>query len=211
MEVAATGGHSFMLIGPSVKDMMALARRFKTIYEGDYQIVEDATNSKLYVNGSIPLLIAMMWPCQCGNFTHPKKMCKCTPVQIQHHLGSIPSTILDRTDIHIEVPFLNKEYAAKRIGEPSEDISKRVVIARGKILEWRKKLVPAITGDPDMDKEAGELLKLAILELGISPKAYDKMMRVAMTIAAMDDKGVIEAHHISEAISYRSLDRNLWG
>jgi magnesium chelatase family protein len=129
--------------------------------------------------------------------------------------------MLDRIDIHLEVPRLKLEHLTdKRRGEPSEEIRKRVDNARS-IQKARYKngnvffnahLEPKeLEKYCAMDKESEELLKLAILELGISARAYDKILRVSRTIADLDGKATIEAHHISEAISYRSLDRNLWG
>ena len=167
------------------------------------------------------MLVAAMNPCPCGYFTDPKKRCNCTPYQIQNYLAKISGPLLDRIDIHLEVPRLKVEHLTdKRRGEASDEIRKRVNITRraqknryedtGVIfnahLESREleKYCP-------LDKESEELLKLAILELGISARAYDKILRVARTIADLDMKDTIEAHHISEAISYRSLDRNLWG
>jgi len=160
-------------------------------------------------------------PCPCGYFTDPKRECHCTPVQIQHYLSKVSGPMLDRIDIHLEVPRLKLEHLTeKRRGEQSEEIRKRVdnarVVQKARYKNYNvffnahlepKELEKYCT----MDKESEELLKLAILELGISARAYDKILRVSRTIADLDGKITIEAHHISEAISYRSLDRNLWG
>lgn len=167
------------------------------------------------------MLIAAMNPCPCGYFTDPKRECHCTPFQIQSYLSKISGPLLDRIDMHLEVPRLKYEHLTdKRRGEPSEEIRKRVDKAR-EIQRGRYKndgvLFNAHLESRELekysvlDREAEELLKLAILELGISARAYDKILKVSRTIADMDGKDVIEAHHISEAISYRSLDRNLWG
>ena len=181
IEVACVGEHGIVFIGPHNSGKTALIKRIPTIT-------------------SIPIFTAEILPCPCGNFTDPKKECNCRPRQIQEHLASIPSQILRRADMHVEVPKLNMDhFGDKRRGELSEVIKARIEKAR-------KNPKPH-----ELDKEANELLKLAILELGISPASYDKIIYVAITIAQMDDKRVIEAHHISEAISYRSLDRNLWG
>jgi len=181
IEVACVGDHGIVLIGPHNSGKTALIKRIPTIT-------------------SVPIFTAEILPCPCGNFTDPRKECRCTPRQIQEHLASIPGEIFRRADIHVEVPKLKWEHIDyKRRGEPSE-------VIRARIEKARMNLKPR-----DMDKEANELLKLAILELGISPASYDKIAYVATTIAQMDDKRIIEAHHISEAISYRSLDRNLWG
>jgi magnesium chelatase family protein len=186
LEVAVTGGHNVLLISPSMKEVNRFVTRIHTIADKENLI---ATYS--------------MTACPCGNFTNPKKECHCTPTQIQKHLSQFPQEILDVIDIHIEVPVLNQKVLTdKRKGEPSKDIKARADKARF-FLSSKKEFL--------FDKEANELLKLAILELGLSAKCYDKVIRVATTIAKMDGKAIIEAHHISESISYRSLDRCLWG
>ncbi|MFH0763693.1 MAG: YifB family Mg chelatase-like AAA ATPase [Candidatus Omnitrophota bacterium] len=166
------------------------------------------------------MLVAAMNPCPCGYFTDPKKECHCSPFQIQNYLSKISGPLLDRIDIHLEVPRLKLEHLTdKRRGEPSEEIRKRVDKVRtiqkerfegeaahfNAHLESKELEIYCV-----LDKDSEELLKLAILELGISARAYDKILKVARTIADLDGKDIIEAHHISEAISYRSLDRNLW-
>ncbi|MDD5427979.1 MAG: YifB family Mg chelatase-like AAA ATPase [Candidatus Omnitrophica bacterium] len=167
------------------------------------------------------MLVAAMNPCPCGYFTDPKRECHCSPFQIQNYLSKISGPLLDRIDMHLEVPRLKLENLTdKRRGEPSEEIRKRVDSAR-EVQKARYKndrvYFNAHLESKELekycvlDKESEELLKLAILELGISARAYDKILKVARTIADLDGKEIIEAHHISEAISYRSLDRNLWG
>lgn len=166
------------------------------------------------------MLIGAMNPCPCGYFTDPKKECHCTPYQIQRYLGKISGPLLDRIDIHLSVPRLKyDELTQRRKGDPSETIRERVNKAR-RIQENRYKndsiLFNAHLESKSMDeycildKEGEELLKMAILELGISARAYDKILKVARTIADLEEKGPIEAGHISEAISYRSLDRDFW-
>lgn len=167
------------------------------------------------------MLVAAMNPCPCGFFTDPKRECRCTPLQIQHYLSKVSGPLLDRIDIHLEVPRLKLEHLTdKRRGEPSEAIRTRVDRAREvQKARYRQDGIHCNAHLESkemerycvMDKESEELLKLAILELGISARAYDKILKVAKTIADLDAKEIIEAHHISEAISYRSLDRNLWG
>jgi magnesium chelatase family protein len=162
-----------------------------------------------------------MHPCPCGYFTDPKRECHCTPIQIQKYLSKISGPLLDRIDIHLEVPRLNVEHLTnKRCGEPSLDIRKRV--DKALLIQKERYVDDGIHFNAHLeskeldkycllDKESEELLKLAILELGISARAYDKILKVSRTISDLDGKETIEAHHISEAISYRSLDRNLWG
>ena len=167
------------------------------------------------------MLVAAMNPCPCGYFTDPKRECHCTPFQIQRYLSKISGPLLDRIDIHLEVPRLKLENLTdKRRGESSEEVRRRVDSAR-EIQKKRYKdehvYFNAHLESKELekfcvlDKDSEELLKLAILELGISARAYDKILKVSRTIADLDGKEIIKAHHISEAISYRSLDRNLWG
>lgn len=167
------------------------------------------------------MLVAAMNPCPCGHFTDPKKECRCTPFQIQNYLSKVSGPLLDRIDIHLEVPRLKYEHLTdKRRGESSVEIRKRIDAARdiqksryknGSILFNSHLESKELEKYCMLDNEAEELLKLAILELGISARAYDKILKVSRTIADLDGKETIEAHHVSEAISYRSLDRNLWG
>ena len=168
------------------------------------------------------ILIAAMNPCPCGYFTDPHKRCQCTPHQIQRYLSKISGPLLDRIDIHLEVPRLNYEQLSKRrTGEHSFAIKKRVVKSRN-IQKKRFKEKPThspynaymnsreVESFCILSSEAEELLKTAILELGISARAYDKILKISRTIADMDESETIESHHISEAVGYRCLDRNLW-
>ncbi|MBI5144336.1 MAG: YifB family Mg chelatase-like AAA ATPase [Candidatus Omnitrophica bacterium] len=167
------------------------------------------------------MLVAAMNPCPCGYFTDPKRECHCTPFQIQRYLSKISGPLLDRIDIHLEVPRLKLENLTdKRRGESSEEI--RIRVDKARIIQKERYKHGSLYFNAHLeskelerycilDKEGEELLKLAILELGISARAYDKILKVSRTIADLDGKETIEAHHISEAISYRSLDRNLWG
>jgi magnesium chelatase family protein len=197
----------------------------KNVLEVLRQPLEDGEVTISRVAGTLTypskfMLVAAMNPCKCGHFTDPKRECHCTPLQIQHYLSKISGPLLDRIDIHLEVPRLNIErLTEKRRGEPSEAIRERVDKARGiQRIRYKTGLRYNAHLEPKdmekhcmMDRESGELLKLAILELGLSARAYDKILKVSRTIADLDAKDIIESHHVSEAISYRSLDRNLWG
>ncbi len=166
------------------------------------------------------MLACAMNPCPCGYFTDPKRECHCTPPQIQRYLSKISGPLLDRIDIHLDVPRLNYEdLSRKRCGEPSNVIRERVNKARSMQMERYKKEDVLFNAHLEskhleryciLDKDAEELLKIAILEIGISARAYDRILKVARTIADLDGKEKIEESHISEAIGYRSLDRNLW-
>jgi magnesium chelatase family protein len=166
------------------------------------------------------MLVAAMNPCPCGNFTDPKVVCRCTPIQIQRYLSKISGPLLDRIDIHLEVPRLRPDVlTGGRRGEPSENIRTRV--DRALLIQKERYRDEGILFNSHLeskglekycvlDREGEELLKLAILELGISARAYDKILRVSRTIADLEEKEVILAHHVSEAISYRSLDRDFF-
>ncbi len=168
------------------------------------------------------MLIAAMNPCPCGYFTDRRKQCHCSSQRIQQYLSKISGPLLDRIDIHLEVPRLAyEELAGKRKGETSSEIKKRVMKAREaqntrfavRISGPRCNAHMASTDTEKfciLDKEAEELLKSAVFELGISARAYDKILKISRTIADMDASENISAHHISEAISYRCLDRSFW-
>ena len=168
------------------------------------------------------LLVAAMNPCPCGYFTDNIKKCQCTPHQIQKYLSKISGPLLDRIDIHLEVPRLKyEELSKKRTGEASSKIKERILKVR-EIQKNRfnnKKSHSQSNAYMDsketeqyctLTTEAQELLKTAILELGISARAYDKILKISRTIADMENIETIQTHHLSEAVGYRSLDRNLW-
>ncbi len=165
------------------------------------------------------MLVAAMNPCPCGYFTDPKKECHCTPPVIQRYLSKVSGPLLDRIDIHLEVPSLKyKELSGKSRGESSAAIRERVNNARAAQkgrYEGLSIYCTAHLSSKDTerfcctDKEASELLKLAILELGLSARGYDKVLKIARTIADLAGSEIISAEHISEAINYRSLDRDL--
>jgi magnesium chelatase family protein len=166
------------------------------------------------------MLVCAMNPCLCGYYTDPSKECTCTQLQIQKYMSKISGPLLDRIDLHIEVPAVKyRELSSKESGESSERIRARVVQARdiqARRFRGRKGLYAnADMGSKEIrefcriDSAGEELLKMAITKLGLSARAYDRILKVGRTIADMAGSGDIRPEHISEAIQYRSLDRNL--
>ncbi|MBS3999185.1 MAG: YifB family Mg chelatase-like AAA ATPase [Desulfobulbaceae bacterium] len=166
------------------------------------------------------MLICSMNPCPCGNFGDPTKECTCTPQKIKNYLGKISGPLLDRIDIHVEVPGVNyKELSSERVGESSANVRERVIKARDIQIDRFKGT--GIFKNADMgtkqlrkfcnlDSASAELLKMAMSRLGLSARAYDRILKVSRTIADLSDSDSIQAMHISEAIQYRSLDREYW-
>jgi magnesium chelatase family protein len=167
------------------------------------------------------MLVAAMNLCPCGYATDPTNECACSAQMIQRYMSRISGPLLDRIDIHIEVPAVSfQELADKEEGEPSMDIQGRVQKAREVQLSRFKKsenlFANAQMESQDLkthcglDNESSELLRTAMDKLGLSARAYDRILKVSRTIADLDRKIKINSGHISEAIQYRSLDRQLW-
>lgn len=164
------------------------------------------------------MLVAAMNPCPCGHLGDPRKACTCTPAQVQRYLARISGPLLDRLDLHIEVsPVPYEELASRQNGEPSEAIRERVMAARIRQLE-RFRDLPGVYTNAQMDtrlvrrfctlsSEGEELMKRAISRLGLSARAYDRILKVARTIADLAGSDRIATEHLAEAIQYRSLDR----
>ena len=167
------------------------------------------------------MLIAAMNPCPCGYFTDTMNECSCSSIGIQKYLSRISGPLLDRIDIHVDVPAVPFEDLAKvSKGESSDIIRERVQKARN-IQEERFKNYHSIHSNADMDKQeieafcsinsAGKsLLKQAMDKLGLSARAYDRILKVSRTIADINNEQDISTIHLSEAIQYRSLDRDIW-
>lgn len=166
------------------------------------------------------MLVGAMNPCPCGNFGHPEKECLCTPFKIQKYRTKISGPLLDRIDIHLEVPALKVAELADdtAAAEPSALIRSRVIAARSVQRErfaGTKTHANAQMQSRQIKKfcaldEAGKkLLRSAIERLGLSGRAYDRILKVSRTIADLDGKPTIEEAHIAEAIQYRNLDRYL--
>ncbi len=166
------------------------------------------------------MLVAAMNPCPCGFLTHPKKVCSCSPGQVQRYLSKISGPLLDRIDMHIEIQPIKYEQMIERTCETTSAIIKtRAKNARCVQNERYKNHRYKCNGKlPHRDienyckvsDEASELLRMAMSELFISARAYDKILRVSRTIADLDNKPIIGAEQVSEAISYRCLDTKAW-
>jgi magnesium chelatase family protein len=166
------------------------------------------------------VLAAAMNPCPCGFFNDPSRDCTCTPPQIQRYVSKISGPLLDRIDIHIDMPAVKyHELRADASGESSEQIRARVIAARecqlqryeGEKIYCNAQLSPRqIRKYCNISVECERLLESAMTRLGLSARAHDRILKVARTIADLDGAESIQVPHISEAIQYRSLDRNYW-
>ena len=185
------------------------------------QPLEDGIVTISRASGTVTLparfmLAAAMNPCPCGYYTDPKKQCKCTPNQIQKYMSRISGPLLDRIDIHIEVPPVKDIVSREANAETSEAVRERVNTSR-KVQQERFE-EESFFCNADMEtkhikkycgigEEAKNLLQLAMSELGMSARAYHRILKVARTIADLADSENIQTEHISEAIQYRALDR----
>jgi magnesium chelatase family protein len=186
----------------------------------DYKVTISRSKMSLEFPANF-MLAAAMNPCPCGFYTDPNRECTCNSGMIQKYMSKISGPLLDRIDIHIEVPAVKyKELSSSAKGEPSSEIRKRVVKAR-ELQQNRFKETPTIHNNADMptreirkycqlDEQSSELLKMAMTKLGLSARAYDRILKVSRTIADLEGSENIQPAHISEAIQYRSLDRELW-
>jgi magnesium chelatase family protein len=168
------------------------------------------------------MLVASMNPCPCGYYNHPAKDCVCQPGLVQKYLNRISGPLLDRIDIQLEVvPVPFKKLDDKESSEKSVHIRARVIKAR-QIQEERFKEEQGVYSNAQMssamirrhvelDAPGRELIKNAMEKLGLSARAYDRILKVSRTIADLDGSEAVESYHLSEAIHYRSLDRENWG
>lgn len=168
------------------------------------------------------MLVASMNPCPCGYYNHPTKECTCAPGAVQRYLGRISGPLLDRIDIQVEImPVPFEELSSQRDGEASKSIRERVVEARH-IQSARYAGTPGVFCNAQMtskmlaeharpDSEGLDMLRMAMERFDMSARAYDRILKVARTIADLDKSTEVKSHHIAEAISYRNLDRSNWG
>jgi len=196
----------------------------RNVLEVMRQPLEDGNITVSRAMGSINypasfMLVAAMNPCVCGFLTDPQKECICTPLQIQRYRSKVSGPLLDRIDIQVEVPGLRyQELASKDAGESSDVIRARVNAARSIQLQRFQKTkihANAQMGTREIKRycsvkdDAEKLLETAINKLGLSARAYSRVLKVGRTIADLAGAENIEASHIAEAIQYRSLDRRM--
>ena len=197
----------------------------RSVLEVLRQPLEDGVVSIARANGTYTypstfMLVAAMNPCPCGYYNHPKKECSCSDNAVQKYLNRVSGPLLDRIDIHIEVPPVEyDDLTAKSGEEPSAAIRERVNAARdiqtarfkGAVTKCNAHIEPSdFEKVCVMDERADRLLKKAFDKMNLTARAYDRIMKVARTIADLDRSEIIRAEHISEAIQYRSLDRKYW-
>ena len=166
------------------------------------------------------MLIAALNPCPCGYRNDPRRQCNCTPPQIERYMGKVSGPLLDRIDIHIEVPAVPfRELSGETAGTDSNQMRADVVSARalqkkrfaGSTTRYNGRMTNRqIRQFGKLDDAGHNLLKGAMAELGLSARAHDKILRVARTIADLENSENIESPHVSEAINYRMLDRQIW-
>lgn len=168
------------------------------------------------------MLVASMNPCPCGYYNHPDRRCTCGEGQVRKYLGRISGPLLDRIDLHVEVvPVPIGKLNEAPTGEPSHVIRQRVIAARA-IQSKRFAGVNGVYNNAQMtpkllniyarpDAQGQQIMKMAMDRLGLSARAYERILKVARTIADLDNSESVTSRHIAEAIQYRSLDRDTWG
>lgn len=189
------------------------------------QPLEDGRITITRTGGSVSypsnlMVVAAMNPCPCGYYGHPARQCTCTEAARKRYRDKVSGPILDRIDLHIEVePVDYEKLSSRNKEETSAEIRKRVNKARdiqrkrfeGTDISCNAKMSPKVTKEfCVLTEEASNLLKLSFDKLGLSARAYDKILRIARTIADLEESEGIELSHIAEAIQFRSLDRKYW-
>jgi len=167
------------------------------------------------------MLVAAMNPCPCGYFGDLKRECRCGPVQVQRYRQRISGPLLDRIDLHIEVPAVEyRDVASERVEENSAAIRQRISQARERQQERfasdaktncnARMATKQLKQHCKLDSDSHELIRVAMSELNLSARAYDRILKVSRTIADLDSAEHISPEHVSEAIQYRTFDRTLW-
>ncbi|HEY0037731.1 MAG TPA: ATP-binding protein, partial [Longimicrobium sp.] len=195
----------------------------RNVLEQLRQPLEDAriTISRAAISLTYPsrfMMVASMNPCPCGFHGDSQRRCTCSPLAVQKYMGRVSGPLLDRIDLHVEVPAVRyRELADQRMGETSEAIRARVTQAR-EIQRSRFGSRPDMHANAHMGARelrqfcsigegSDRLLRTAISRLGLSARAYHRVLKIARTIADLDGGGEITTAHVGEAIQYRSLDR----
>src|SRR5437762_11411725 len=178
------------------------------------------------------MLVAAMIPCPCAYYVDLERECRCSPVQLRRYRQRISGPLLDRIDLHIEVPAVEyRDVASERAEEPSTLIRERVGCARQKQQERFSRELKTncnarmttrhLKQHCKLSQDSQDLIRVAMNELNLSARAYDRILKVSRTIADLDDKSAsrtdssrgeidISPEHVSEAIQYRTFDRTLW-
>lgn len=199
----------------------------RAVLEVMRQPLEDRTISISRARYSIDypagfMLVASMNPCPCGYYNHPAKECACAPGAVQKYLGRISGPLMDRIDLQVEImPVPFDELSSMQPGERSEDIRRRVIEARH--VQTRRfagetgvycnaQMTPRLQERYCRLDDAGmQVLRMAMNKFNMSARAYDRILKVARTIADLDGAADIGRHHVQEAVGYRNLDRDTWG
>lgn len=189
------------------------------------QPIEDGKVTISRVSGTLTypcaiMLIAAMNPCPCGYFGHPTRPCTCSPNKVAQYLAKVSGPLLDRLDLHIDAMPVEFDHISSTVkSESSADIKKRVDRAReiqnqrfvGTGITCNARITPArLQADCQISESGMKLLRNAFDKLGLSARAYDRVLKVSRTIADLDESEILESRHIAEAIQYRSLDRKYW-
>lgn len=197
----------------------------RNVLENLRQPLEDGVVTISRIAGSLTfpsrfMLVGAANPCPCGYYNDTQHVCRCTPPNIQRYMAKLSGPLLDRIDIHVEVPSVTfDEMHAPPNGETSMQIRHRVIKAneiQTKRFKGTRLFCNAHMGSEDIKKfcimegQTRELMRIGMEKLGLSARAYDRVIKVARTIADLEGIKLIQPHHISEAIQYRTLDRKLW-
>ena len=198
----------------------------KQVLESLRQPIEDGfvTIARAAMSLSYParfMLVCAMNPCPCGYLGDPHHECICSPPVIQRYINRISGPLMDRIDIHVETPAVQyEELTNEHAGESSAEVRRRVQAARQmqlkRFADYRDLFSNAHMGPREIrtfckiDDKSQELLRMAITRLGLSARAYDRILKASRTIADLEGEEDIQSRHVAEAIQYRSLDRRLW-